>query len=92
MTTTHAHLTNLLKKAQKIDWYGIDHWTVTFGFVYHHPASVDWKYTGAEARALYLEIKNTIDDLAYDDMRLEGYGINHRASIFTVYQSRILDL
>ena len=83
MIATREKLTNLLKKAQKIDWYGIDHWTVTFGFVYHHPASVDWASTGDEARALYLEIKDTIDTMCF-----ESYGTN----TFTDYQTRILEL
>lgn len=89
MTSTRAKLTNLLKKAQKMDWYGTDHWAVTFGFVYQHPAAVDWEYTGSEARALYLEIKDTIDTLCF-----ESYGTNAFTSfsIFTDYQSRVLGL
>lgn len=83
MITPREKLTNLLKKAQKIDWYGIDHWTVTFGFVYHHPASVDWASTGVEAWSLYEEIVDTIDTMCF-----ESYGTN----IFTDYQTRILEL
>lgn len=89
MTTTRQQLTNLLKKAEKTNWYGTDHWTVTFGFVYNHPASVDWKDTGSEARALYEAIKGTIDDLCF-----ESYGTNTftATSIFTDCQARILEL
>ena len=89
MTTYRAQLTNLLKKAQKTNWYGTDHSGVTFGFVYQHPAAVDWEYTGDEARALYLEIKDTIHTMCF-----ESYGTNTftATSIFTDYQTRVLGL
>lgn len=89
MTTTRAQLTHLLKKAQKTRWYGTDHLGVTFGFVYQHPAYVDWEYTGSEARALYEAIKDTIDTMC-----IESYGTNAFTSfgIFTDYQSRVLEL
>lgn len=91
MTTTRAQLTNLLKKAQKMDWYGTDHWTVTFGFVYQHPAAVDWEYTGSEARALYDAIKGTICTMFFESY---GYGTNTftHAGLFTDYQTRVLEL
>ena len=89
MTSTRAQLTNLLKKAEKMDWYGTDHFGVTFGFVYQHPEYVDWKYTGDEARALYEAIKDNIDTMC-----IEKYGTHTftATSIFTDYQTRILGL
>ena len=89
MPTTRAKLTNLLKKAEKMDWYGTDHFGVTFGFVYQHPAAVDWGYTGVEAWSLYEAIMDTIDTMCF-----ESYGTNTftATSIFTDYQTRILGL
>lgn len=89
MKNTSAKLTNLLKLAQKTNWYGTDHLGVTFGFVYQHPAYVDWKYTGNKARALYETIMDTIDTMC-----IESYGTNAFTSfsIFTAYQARVLEL
>lgn len=66
MATTRAHLTNLLKKAQKTNWYNINRQPVPFSFVYMNPKYVDWAFTGDEARELYDEINLTMCK-AYDE-------------------------
>lgn len=59
-------LTNLLKKAQKMTWWGTDMSKCTLGFAYNHPRYIDWQMTGSVAGKLYDEILATIDALPED--------------------------
>lgn len=66
-------LTNLLKRAQKVTWWGTDHRTCTLGFAYAWPWQIDWNMTGADARDLRTEIVATLEALELEGKPLTAY-------------------
>lgn len=65
-TSESRKLTNLLKKAQKMTWWGTDMSKCTLGFAYQHPRYIDWQMTGPVAGKLYDGIPTIIDALPED--------------------------
>ena len=72
-TSESRKLTNLLKKAQKMTWWGTDMSKCTLGFAYNHPRYIDWIVTSSYACNIYEEILSTIDN-----MTLEGAQLTER--------------
>lgn len=66
-------LTNLLKKAKKMTWWGTDMSKCTIGFAYNHPRYIDWVVTSGAACNIYEKIIHTIDN-----MTLEGAQLTER--------------
>ena len=75
--TLSQQLTNALKKAQKIDWWGTDSRLYTFGFASKWPAYIDWRMIDSEERALYDEIKDLTYQITYvNNGKLTDYQYN----------------
>lgn len=69
-TSESRKLTNLLKKAQKMTWWGTDMRKCTLGFAYNHPRYIDWVVTSSPASYLYDEILRTIDNMTLEGVQL----------------------
>ena len=63
-------LTNLLKKAAKMTWWGTEMDKCTFGFAYQNPECINWQMTGQDAMKLYDEIIDMLDTMAFQGSQL----------------------
>ena len=69
-TSESRKLTNLLKKAQKMTWWGTDMSKCTLGFAYNHQRYIDWIVTSGAACNIYEEILHTIDNMTLEGAQL----------------------
>lgn len=72
-TSESRKLTNLLKKAQKMTWWGTDMSKCTLGFAYNHPRYIDWVVTSSAAGIIYDEILRTIDNMTMEGAQLTAF-------------------
>ena len=74
MTTTSRQLTDLLNKARKMHWFGIQTRELcTIGFAYQHPQYIDWGMTGFGEQRIYKGI-----DKLVEQMDIEGKPLTAR--------------